>query len=455
MSQVIDYIESNRDRYLDELKQFLRIPSVSTDPSRGPAMQQAAEFVRGQLEQAGATRAEIFATGGHPVVFGQIGEDPQRPTVLVYGHYDVQPEDPVDEWTTGAFEPAVRDGRLWARGSADDKGQMFIHFKSAEAYTRTSGRLPLNLKFLIEGEEEIGSPHLEPFLRDHLDLLACDAVMISDTTMFAKEVPSIGYGLRGLCYVQVDVQGPRQDLHSGSFGGPVANPAFVLAQILSALKDEQDRITIPGFYDKVVPLTDRERQEFASLPFDEQGYKRELGVPELAGEAGYTPLEQLWARPTLEVNGLLSGFTGEGAKTVLPARAMAKISMRLVPDQDYREIEDLFEAHVESLAPPTVRVKVTRMHGGKPWVASLDHPALRAASRAVERGFGKRPVFQREGGSIPIVSTFDELLGAPCVLMGIGLPDENAHAPNENLDLDNFYNGIRSSAYFFEEFGAG
>ncbi len=453
MSKVIEYIDANRERYLEELNEFLRIPSISTAAEHEADVKRAAEYVRSQLQRAGMQRAEVYPTAGHPVVYGERIEDPGLPTVLVYGHYDVQPVDPLNLWESGPFDPQVRNGRLWARGAADDKGQMFIHFKSAEAYSQTEGRLPVNLKFLIEGEEEIGSPHLEEFLRQNLEMLSADTVVISDTTMFAKGVPSIAYGLRGLCYLQVDVEGPKQDLHSGSFGGPVPNPAFVLAQILAALKDDQDRITIPGFYDDVVELTDRERKEFASLPFDEDAYKRDLGVRELAGEAGYTPLEQLWARPTLEINGLLSGFTGEGAKTVLPSKAMAKVSLRLVPNQDYHRVEELFEKYVQQLAPPTVKLKVTGMHGGKPWVAALDHPALRAAAKAVERGFGKRPVFQREGGSIPIVSTFSELLGTPCVLMGIGLPDENAHAPNENLDLGNFFNGIKSSAYFMELFG--
>ena len=344
---------------------------------------------------------------------------------------------------------------MYARGAADDKGQVFIHFKSAEAFLRTRGRLPVNLKFLIEGEEEIGSPHLEPFVAAHLPLLKNDAVLISDTSMFARGVPSLCYGLRGLAYFQIDVRGPSRDLHSGSFGGPVANPAFVLAQVIAAMKDENERITVPHFYDRVRELTEREREEFASLPFDEEGYKKDLGVAQLAGESSFTPLERLWARPTFEVHGLSSGFTAEGAKTVIPAQAMAKISMRLVPDQQPEEIGDLVQSYIAELAPPTVQVRVSQLHGGRAWLAALDHPALLAAARAVERGFGKRPVFQREGGTIPVVPVFAELLDAPSVLMGIGLPDENAHAPNEKLNLDNFYSGIHSSAYFLEEFGAG
>ncbi len=452
MNQVIDYIESRRDEYLEELQTFLKIPSISTDSARRQDMQRAAEYVNEQLVASGMT-AEIVPTDGHPIVYGERLEHEDRPTILVYGHYDVQPVDPIRLWETGPFEPDIRDDRLFARGSADDKGQLFIHFKSTQAFLQLAGELPLNVKFLVEGEEEIGSPNLPAFVDANLERLAADAAVISDTTMFSRETPSIGYGLRGLCYLQIDVQGPARDLHSGSFGGPVANPAFVLSQILASLKDENDRVLVPGFYDRVRELTSEEKEAFASLPFDEEAFVADLGVQRLAGERGYTPLEQLWARPTLEVNGLLSGFTGEGAKTVLPSKAMAKVSMRLVPDQDPDEIDALFASYVMEQAPETVSVKVTPMHGGKPWVASLDHPALKAAANAVEAGFGKRPVFQREGGSIPIVAIFQEALGIPTVLMGIGLPDENAHAPNENLYLPHFFNGIKASAYFLAEYG--
>ncbi|MGH9340660.1 MAG: dipeptidase [Acidobacteriota bacterium] len=451
MNEVIRYIEENRERYLDELNQFLRIPSISTDSSKKEDVWQAAEFVADQLRRAGMQRVNIFPTEGHPIVYGERIEKPDSPTLLVYGHYDVQPVDPVELWQSGPFEPTVRNGELYARGAVDDKGQVFIHFKSAEAFIASRKELPINLKYLIEGEEEIGSPHLDSFIQENRDLLKADTVMISDTAMFARGIPSICYGLRGLVYFQIDVQGPRQDLHSGSFGGPVANPAFVLSEILAAMKDEKGRITIPHFYDDVRSLSQREREEFASLPFDQMSYQKDLDVDALNGEEGFTPLEQLWARPTFEVNGLLSGFTGEGAKTVLPAKAMAKVSMRLVPDQKPAKVEEEFERYVAELVPASVKVEVKRMQGGKAWVASLDHPALQAAAAAIERGFGKRPVFQREGGSIPVVSTFSELLGIPSVLMGIGLPDENAHAPNEKLDLGNFYRGIKSSAYFMDE----
>lgn len=451
MKDVISYIDSNHDRYLKELKEFLKIPSISTDPSYAKDVNSAAEYVAQQLKKAGMSHVNIFSTPGHPVVYGEHITDKKRPTLLVYGHYDVQPVDPVALWESPPFEPTVRNGELYARGAADDKGQMFIHFKSAEAYIKCGKKLPVNIKYLIEGEEEIGSPNLDSFIADHRDLLMVDAVMVSDTTMFAREIPSICYGLRGLVYFQIDASVASGDLHSGSFGGAVGNPAFELSNILAAIKDVHGKITIPHFYDDVRELTDRERQEFAKLPFNEKVYAREIGVKQLSGEHGYTPLEQLWARPTFEINGLLSGFTGEGAKTVLPAKAMAKVSLRLVPDQKPEIIEDLFEHYVYELAPSFLEIKVTRMHGGKPWIASLDHPALLAASRAIKKGFGKEPVFQREGGSIPVVATFAEQLGIPSVLFGIGLPDENAHAPNEKLDLENFYNGIRSSAYFLDE----
>ena len=451
MKKIIEYIQQNHDRYIGELTEFLRIPSVSTDPEHNEAVKTAAEFVARQLQEAGMTTVEIFPTEGHPIVYAERLVEEAKPTLLVYGHYDVQPVDPIELWESAPFEPTIRNGELYARGAADDKGQVFIHFKSAEAFLNTSRQLPVNIKYLIEGEEEIGSPHLDPFIETHQDLLKADVAMVSDTAMFAHGVPSICYGLRGLAYFQLDLQGAHTDLHSGSFGGTVVNPAFELSKILTAMKDEAGRITIPHFYDDVRKLTEREKAEFARLPFDESTYKKAIGLKELSGEEGCTPLERLWVRPTFEINGLKSGFTGKGAKTVLPAKAMAKVSMRLVPDQDPEKIADLFEDYVHALTPSSVHLETTRMHGGKPWVASLDHPALRAATQAIKKGFGKEPVFQREGGSIPVVATFAELLNIPSVLMGIGLPDENAHAPNEKLNLDNFYAGIKSSAYFLDE----
>jgi acetylornithine deacetylase/succinyl-diaminopimelate desuccinylase-like protein len=373
--------------------------------------------------------------------------------MLFYGHYDVQPVDPLNLWESPPFEATIRDGELYARGSADDKGQVFMHMKAIEAHLKQTGRLPVNIKVMLEGEEEVGSAHLDDFIRGHKNDLAAQVVVISDSAMFARGVPSICYGLRGLVYFQLDLRGSNTDLHSGVFGGAVANPAFVLAQILAKMKDRSGRITIPGFYDDVVPLTDEERKAWATLPFNEKKYKKDFGFPKLFGETGYTTLERTWARPTFEINGLLSGFTGEGAKTVLPAVAMAKVSMRLVPNQDPNKIAELFQKHVEDITPKTVALKVTRMHGGKPWITAYENPFVQAAGRAIEKGFGRTPVFTREGGSIPVVSTFQEELGLPAVLFGVGLPDENAHAPNEKLDLGNFHNGIIASAVLYEELG--
>jgi acetylornithine deacetylase/succinyl-diaminopimelate desuccinylase-like protein len=363
----------------------------------------------------------------------------------------VQPVDPVELWESPPFEATVRDGEIYARGAADDKGQVFMHFKAVEAHLRQTGRLPVNMKVIIEGEEEVGSAHLDAFVREHRDQLAADVVVISDSPMFDRGVPSICYGLRGLVYFQLDLRGTSSDLHSGSFGGAVANPAFVLSQVLAQMKDRSGRVRVPGFYDAVRPLSDEERAEFRRLPFSETRYRKALGAPRLFGERGFTTLERVWARPTFEVNGLLSGFTGDGAKTVIPAVAMAKVSMRLVPDQDPDRIAELFTQYVKKVTPKTVEMTVTRMHGGRPWMTTLDNRFVQAAGRAIESGFGARPVFNREGGSIPVVSTFQQVLGIPTVLFGVGLPDENAHAPNEKLDLGNFHNGIIASAHLYDE----
>ncbi len=451
--KVIDFINVNRDRYVEELKNLLAIPSISALPERAGDVRQCAEWCAAEMRRIGLQNVRLVDTPGNPVVYGEWLGAPGAPTILFYGHYDVQPVDPVELWHTPPFEASVRDGEIYARGAADDKGQVFMHFKAVEAHMKQNGRLPVNMKFIIEGEEEVGSAHLDDFIRSHKGELKADVVVISDSGMFARGVPSMCYGLRGLVYFQLDLRGSSTDLHSGSFGGAVANPGFVLAQLLAQMKDRGGRIKIPGFYDDVVPLRDEERQAWSTLPFNEKQYKKDFGIPRLFGESGYTTLERTWARPTFEVNGLLSGFTGEGAKTVLPALAMAKVSMRLVPNQRPDHIADLFESYVRKITPKTVDLKVTRMHGGKPWMAAHDNPFVQAAGRAIERGFGKKPVFTREGGSIPVVSTFQEELGLPSVLFGVGLPDENAHAPNEKLDLGNFHNGIIASAILYDEIG--
>ncbi|MBI1876107.1 MAG: dipeptidase [Acidobacteria bacterium] len=451
MNNVIDFINTNRDRYVGELKGYLAIPSISALPQHAADVRRCAEWTAEEMRRVGLENVRLIETPGNPVVYGDWLGAPGAPTILFYGHYDVQPVDPVDLWESPPFEATIRDGEIYARGAADDKGQVFMHFKAIEAHLKQNGRLPVNFKIILEGEEEVGSAHLDEFVRAHKNDLKADVVVISDSPMFERGIPSICYGLRGLVYCQIDLRGTKTDLHSGSFGGAVANPAFVLAQVLTQMKDRGGRVKIPGFYDDVQPLTEEERAEFRKLPFNETKYRKDLGAPRLFGERGYSPLERVWGRPTFEVNGLLSGFTGEGAKTVIAAVAMAKVSMRLVPKQDPDTIARLFEEYVRKVTPRTVELKLTRMHGGKPWMTSFDNPFVQAAGRAIEKGFGQKPVFTREGGSIPVVSTFQEELGLPSVLFGVGLPDENAHAPNEKLDLGNFHNGVIASAYLYEE----
>jgi acetylornithine deacetylase/succinyl-diaminopimelate desuccinylase-like protein len=451
VDNVIDFINVNRDRYLDELKAFLAIPSISALPQHADDVKRCANWCADEMRRIGMQNVKLVDTPGNPVVYGDWLGAPDAPTILFYGHYDVQPVDPLELWETPPFEATIRDGEIYARGSADDKGQVFMHFKAIEAHLKQNGKLPVNMKIILEGEEEVGSVNLDNFIRDHKSELGADVVVISDSPMFARGVPSICYGLRGLVYFQIDLRGSNTDLHSGSFGGAVANPAFVLSQIIAQMKDRSGRIKIMGFYDDVVALQDEERKAWATLPFNEKAYRKDFGIPKVFGETGYTTLERTWARPTFEVNGLLSGFTGEGAKTVLPAVAMAKVIMRLVPNQTTDKIAALYEAHLRDVTPKTMELKITRMHGGKPWMTSYDNPFVQAAGRAIERGFGRKPVFTREGGSIPVVSTFLEELGLPSVLFGVGLPDENAHAPNEKLDVANFHGGIISSAILYEE----
>ncbi len=451
MDNVIDFINVNRERYLEELKAFLAIPSISALPQHAGDVRRCAGWCADEMRRIGMQNVKLVDTPGNPVVYGDWLGAPEAPTILFYGHYDVQPVDPLELWESPPFEATIRDGEIYARGSADDKGQVFMHFKAIEAHLKQNGTLPVNMKIILEGEEEVGSVNLDNFIRAHKSELGADVVVISDSPMFARGVPSICYGLRGLVYFQIDLRGSSTDLHSGSFGGAVSNPAFVLSQVIAQMKDRGGRIRIPGFYDEVVALQEEERKAWATLPYNEKTFKKDFGIPKVFGESGYTTLERTWARPTFEVNGLLSGFTGEGAKTVLPALAMAKVSMRLVPNQTPDNIAALFEAHLRDITPKTVELTITRMHGGKPWMTSYDNPFVQAAGRAIERGFGRAPVFTREGGSIPVVSTFQEELGLPSVLFGVGLPDENAHAPNEKLDVANFHGGIISSALLYEE----
>jgi acetylornithine deacetylase/succinyl-diaminopimelate desuccinylase-like protein len=451
--EIEQYLTTHRARIRDELFDFLRIPSVSARSEHAGDVRRAAEWFAGTLRDAGL-ETTIHETAGHPVVVGEWrGAGPQAPTVLVYGHYDVQPAEPLELWDTPPFEPTVRDGNVYARGSVDDKGQLFLHAKALEAHLATRGTLPVNVVVLAEGEEEVGSEHLAPFIEQHAALLACDGVVISDSAMFAPGQPSILSSLRGMAYFQIDVEGPAGDLHSGSYGGAVVNPAMALARILATFHDADGRVAIPGFYNAVLPWPEHVREGMRALPFDEAEFRREVGAPALGGEAGYTTLERLWTRPTCEVNGLLSGYTGEGAKTVLPAKAMAKVSCRLVPGQEPVEIERLMRDHVARVAPPGVRATATHLHGGRPWRADLAGPLFDAARRALAAAFGREPVVVGEGGSIPVVGDFERVLGAPVLLMGFGLPGENAHAPNEWMSMENFERGMRAAAALLDELG--
>ena len=454
MEETLTYISKNQNRYINELKEFLSIPSISNDPKNQADMRDCANFLRDQLKDIGFQQTKIFPTNGHPIVFGEWLGAPGKPTLLFYGHYDVQPVEPLELWTSKPFEPTIHQGEIYARGSVDDKGQVWMNLKVIEAYLKTQGSLPINIKVLIEGEEEVGSTNLENFIYSHQEMLKSDAALISDTPMFKHGLPSIGYGLRGLAYFQLDITGSYHDLHSGSFGGAVINPNFALAQIILSLKDEKGRILIPGFYDDVVPLTTKEKIEMSKLPFNEKTFCKDFGVPKLFGEQGHKTLERIWARPTLEVNGMSGGFIGEGSKTVIPACAMAKISMRLVPNQDPKHVAQLFENYLQNITPPSVTLKMKYLNGGKPWITPIDHPTIQAASRAFKKGYGTTPVFIREGGSIPVVAILAEILDIPTALMGIGLPDSNTHAPNEKLNLTNFKNGTISIAHFFDEFSS-
>ena len=452
-SDLNQFFTDNDARIQGELFDFLRIPSVSAKSDHDADVRRAAEWLAAAIDKAGL-KASIHETPGHPVVIGEWRGAPGAPTVLVYGHYDVQPAEPLELWTSPPFEPTVRDGNIYARGSVDDKGQLFLHVKALEAHLATRGKLPVNVVLIAEGEEEVGSDHLEEFVEAKKDLLACEAVVISDSAMFAPGQPSILSSLRGLAYFEINVQGPAVDLHSGAYGGAVANPAMALARVLATLHDENGHITIDGFYDSVVEWSAQIRAEMRELPFEEQGFLKETGAPELRGEDGFTTLERLWSRPTCEVNGILSGYTGEGAKTVLPSKAMAKVSFRLVPDQDPKEVIGQFQAHVAKVAPPGVKTTVTYLHGGRPWKAELSGPLYDAARRALATAFDKEPVIVGEGGSIPVVGDFERVLGAPVLLVGFGLPGENAHAPDEWMSEENFRIGMRAMAVFWDEYAA-
>lgn len=453
MDALNQYLAQHHDRYMEEIKALLRIPSISTSPDHVSDVRRAAQWVHDQLAGMGL-EARIHETEGHPVVVGQwLKAGPEAPTVLIYGHYDVQPPDPLELWETGPFEPTVRDGKLFARGATDDKGQFFAHLKAVEAHLAVHGELPINVKFLIEGEEEIGSPNLVPTLKALKDELTCDVVVISDTSMFAEGVPAIVYGLRGLTYFEVNVEGPDHDLHSGLYGGAVANPINAMCDMIAQLKDDDGHITIPGFYDDVRELTEAERAQWRSLPFDEEGFRASIGAEKLVGEAGFTTLERRWGRPTLDCNGIHGGFTGSGAKTVLPSKAMAKFSCRLVPDQDPVDIEAKVLAFMRSIAPEGVRVSVEHLHGGRPAIVDVENPAVQAARSALTAAFGAETVFIRGGGSIPIVADFSGLLGVPSVLMGFGLPDDRLHSPNEKINLSSFYGGIKAATHFLSFYG--
>ncbi|MDY6799946.1 MAG: dipeptidase [Bacteroidota bacterium] len=452
MEKVKQYIEENKDRFLEELFEMLRIPSISSMKDHKQDMVKMAEKYKEMLLAAGCDKAEVKPTDGNPVVYGEKIIDPSKPTVVVYAHYDVMPVDPVDLWKQDdPFEPVIKDGKIWGRGSDDDKGQGMMHVKAFEALVKTDS-LPCNVKFMIEGEEEIGSPSLPKWCEENKDLVKGDVILVSDTSMLAPDTPSITTGLRGLAYWEVEVTGPNRDLHSGLFGGAVANPINVLAKMISDMVDENGHITIPGFYDDVLEVSDEERKKMAEAPFDKETYKKAIDVKELYGEKGFTTPERTGIRPSFDVCGIWGGYTGEGAKTVLPSKAYAKISSRLVPNQDNKKIAELFKNHFEKIAPGYVKVNVKYLHGGQAYVCPIDLPAYKAAEKAYQEVYNKMPVPVRSGGSIPIISEFDRILDTKSVLMGFGLEDDAIHSPNENYPIEQFFNGINTIPYFYKYF---
>jgi acetylornithine deacetylase/succinyl-diaminopimelate desuccinylase-like protein len=451
MEHIKKLIDDHKERFLEELFEILRIPSISVRAENKSDMLRVAELIKLKLLKAGADKAEVMPTTGHPVVFAEKMIDPDLPVILVYGHYDVQPEDPINEWKSPPFEPEIRDEKIYARGADDNKGQLFMHLKAFELMVKTN-TLPCNVKFMIEGEEEVGSTSLKEFCIQNKDLIRNDIILVSDTTMIATDLPSITVGLRGLSYMEVEVTGPNRDLHSGLFGGAVVNPVNVLCQMVASLKDDKNRIAIPGFYDDVLEISEKERQEMARAPFDQDQYKKAIGVDQVGGEEGYTTMERVGSRPSLDVNGIWGGYIEEGAKTILPSKAFAKISMRLVPYQKSKKIDKLFEDHFKSIAPPGVKVKVRSLHGGEGYVSPTGTIAYQAASRALEVTYGKKPVPTRSGGSIPIISDFEEVLGVKTILMGFGLESDAIHSPNENFPLFQLFKGIETIPYFYKFF---
>src|ERR1700730_8117854 len=452
--KLAEFIEDHHEQHLAELCEFLRIPSVSAKSEHKPDIERAARWVSDKLSAAGFKKVEIVPTNMHPLVYAESLEAPGKPTILFYGHYDVQPAEPLDLWTSPAFEPTVREGKLFGRGTADDKGQVHIHLKALESLQRVNGKFPINVKVLIEGEEEVGSVSLWDYVQKNKEKLKADALVVSDTSMLGKGVPSITYGLRGLNYYQIELTGPAQDLHSGVFVGAVPNPITILAEMIANLHDKNFRVTVPGFYDDVATVSRQERKALNALPWKEKDFRKTVGAPALCGEKGFTIVEQLWIRPTLELNGIWGGYMGEGAKTVIPSKVWAKLSTRLVPNQNPAKIAKLVEKHIRKLLAKEVTCKFEVLSTGKPWVAPYSHPIFQKAIHSLESGFGKKAVFIREGGSIPFVTQMHDTFKVPCVLLGFGLPDENAHAPDEHIALENYFGGIKSVGLFYEQLGA-
>jgi len=451
MQEVLAYIDEKRSAFLDRLDAWARIPSISADPLHKVDVVKNARFLENELRDLNPDRLDFWETPGHPAVFAEWKHAPSAPTLLIYGHHDVQPVEPLNEWKSPPFEPTIRDGRMWGRGVVDDKGQVMIHVKAIEAFLKTRKKLPINIKLIVEGEEEIGSVNLDDLMRRKSKDLEADFVCVSDTAMFGRGIPSLCVGLRGLMFMELHVEGPTTDLHSGSYGGAIANPVNILARMIASLHDDRGRIAVANFYDDVVALTAKDREEIGSLPFDERTWLAATGAPSTWGDEEFSTLERVWARPTLDCNGITGGYAGEGSKTIIPARAMAKISSRLVPNQEPEKIFALVDAHLKKVAPRGVRVRTVMMQGGRPYLAPTDHPVSEVAKRAFSKAFGKPTVFIREGGSIPFVRTIADVTGKPCLLMGFGQPDENAHAPNEWIDLENFHLGIKSAAWLYEE----